>query len=284
MVFDKVFSNNSCDLNSKNNQYDSILKDGENIKNLESDINKFNSINKTIEFLLKMNGSKLICELYGFLKKQIKTYSEISTYRVLELTKEQLSLFKQYSVSLEIFKESPFSIDSILVYEYDSIEYNYYNSSTELDKIISKNINSLSVKDGLYYLTSNVKGYLGNGMHVSNINDEESCYTFNNLIYDRLSLLSRTSDGYIYYVSGKYSGLIKKCIYGKLKGVYVICDNLTLTPVKQREELCLYGEIEVSDDIYTLDDDDVFNLKLQENLPGVKLSFVKDEIMEDAKG
>lgn len=116
LVFDKVFSNNSCDLNSKNNQYDSILKDGENIKNLESDINKFNSINKTIEFLLKMNGSKLICELYGFLKKQIKTYSEISTYRVLELTKEQLSLFKQYSVSLEIFKESPFSIDSILVY------------------------------------------------------------------------------------------------------------------------------------------------------------------------
>ena len=62
-------------------------------------------------------------------------------------------------------------------------------------------------------------------------------------------------------------------------------DSLIKKPVKNREELYLYGEID--DEEYTaLTKDEELNLKLQENLPdlNIKLSSIDYEIIEGAMG
>lgn len=254
-------------------------------KNINKDIPGINRINATIEFLINMKNSKLMYELYRLMEDQIQIYNEYETYRVLELTSEQFDIFKRNNIKMEIFKKEPFLVDSILVYQKRSINYKFFGSESEVNKFILEYDKKCESDKGLYFLTSNVKGYLGEGLYVCDRDDEDSDCLFNNLISDRLSLISRSSDGYIYFLEGEYSGLVKKCILGDLEGMYILVDSLIKKPVKNREELYLYGEID--DEEYTaLTKDEELNLKLQENLPdlNIKLSSIDYEIIEGAMG
>lgn len=272
---------------NKNIRYSSDLLTKEFIRNKDiySYISHINEINQTIEFLINMNNSKLMVELYRLMENQIRIYDVYGCSRVLELTAEQFKIFKKYNIGAEMFEVEPFSVDSILVYEIKMIDYKYFNSEAEIDSFISNYNKKQCDSEGLYFLTSASKNSLGSGLYVCNKNDEVSDCLFNNLIMDRLGMLSRNSDGYIYFLEGQYTGLIKRCIYGELKGMYVLMEELSNKPVKNKEELCLYGDIDIEGEIL-ISKDEEFNLKLQENLPDykLKLSCVKDEIIEGAKG
>ena len=254
-------------------------------KNIYKDISVINRINTTIEFLINMKNTKLIYELYGLMESQIQIYNEYETYRVLELTLEQFDIFKRNNIEMEIFKKEPFFVDSILVYQKRSMNYKFFRSESEVNKFILEYDKKYESDKGLYFLTSNVKGYLGKGLYVCDKDDENSDCLFNNLISDRLGLISRNSDGYIYFLEGEYSGLVKKCILGDLEGMYILVDSLIKKPTKNREELYLYGEID-DEECTTLTKDEELNLKLQENLPdlNIKLSSVNYEVIEGAMG
>lgn len=259
-----------------------VNKDNENIFNNISIINK---INNTIEFLINMNNSKLLYELYSLMENQIQIYDENKTYRVLELTQEQLNIFKKNNIEMEIFKKEPFCIDSIIVYEKRNIEYKFFGSQSEIERINLEYNKEFKRDEGLYFLTSNVKGYLGKGLYVCDIKDESSDILFNNLISDKLHVLSRNSNEYIHFLEGEYNGLIKKCILGNLEGMYVLVNPLSKRPAKNKEELCLYGDIE-DEESNVISKDEEVNLILQKNLPDltISLSSVSCEIEEDAMG
>lgn len=254
-------------------------------KDIKDDIPVINRINPTIEFLINMENSKLMHELYRLMENQIQIYNEYKSYKVLELTSEQLDIFYKSNIELEIFKKEPFFVDSILVYEKRNINYKFFDSKSEVNKFVDEYKKKYTNDKGLYFLTSNTKGYLGKGLYVCCKDDENSDYLFNNLIADRLSLISRNSDGYIYFLEGQYSGLVKRCILGDLEGMYVLVDSLVEKPIKNREELYLYGEMG-DEESTALNKDEAFNLKLQENLPDldIRLSSVNDEIIEEAMG
>ena len=285
MFLDKVFFNEKLKLNNKSKSLDSISQN--NLLNLEKenllDVNQVNTINNTLDFLIKMNSSNLLLELYNFMKKQIRNYSEYDNERVLEITPEQLAIFTNHNINLDIFKKEPFSINSILVYENTQINYRYYDSTAGISRLKDETSKILSNDAGLYYLTLNKMGYLGNGVYVCDIDENESCYLFNNLIYDRLNMLSKSSDGYIHFLEGSYYGLIKKCIYGSLKGMKIIPVNIYNLSRRNKEELSLYGE--VSEELSSQNIKELnMNLKIQESLPDIRLSSISDEILDSAKG
>lgn len=254
-------------------------------KDIKECIPVINKINTTIEFLISMKNSKLIYELYRLMEGQVQIYDEYGTHRVLELTSEQFSIFSKNNIEMEIFKKEPFLVDSILVYEKRKINYKFFNSEAEINKFIVNYNRNHETDEGLYFLTSNTKGYLGKGLYVCDKDDENSDCLFNNLVRDRLSFISRNSNRYIYFLEGEYSGLIKRCVLGELEGVCILVDSLIKKPIKNKEELYLYGEID-SEEYTTLTKDEEFNLKLQENLPdlNIKLSSVDCEIIEGAMG
>lgn len=261
------------------------LNINDNDKNVCNNISNINKINNTIEFLIKMNNSKLLYELYDLMQNQIQIYNENKTYRVLELTLEQLDIFNKNNMEIELLKREPFSIDSIVVYEERSISYKFFASQTEINKFILEYNKEFTSDEGLYFLTSNAKGYLGKGIYVCDVNDKYSELLFNNLISDKLHVLSRNSDGYMHFLEGEYNGLIKKCILGDLKDMYILVNPLLKRPAKKKEELFLYGELENEEAIVATKDED-FNLKLQKNLPdlNISLSSVSYDVEEDAMG
>lgn len=286
MRLDKLGLKNKLIKNQKENvaySSESSLKEVIPTKDNNKSVFDINKINTTIEFLINMKNSKLIYELYRLMENQIRIYNEYETHKVLEITSEQLEIFTRNNIKMEIFQKEPFFIDSILVYEKKSIEYKLFGSESELDRFILEYNKKLDEDKGLYFLTSNVKGYLGKGLYVCNKGDEVSDYLFNNLIGDRLNLIAKNSNGYIYFLEGKYSGLIKRCILGKLEGTYILVDSLNEQPIKNKEELYLYGEIN-NDESIGLTKDEQFNLKLQESFPDLKLSSVDYEIIENAMG
>ena len=285
MFLDKIFSNEQSNINNQDEvpYSKSQIKNINSKKNTRLDINRVNNINNTIEFLLKMNNSNLLFELYNFMKAQVITYSQYNNHKVLELTQEQLLLLEKYKIDLELFKNNPFNIDSIVVYQNRYITYRYFDSESELNKFESKSNSNFTDDIGLYYLTLNNFGYLGEGLYVCDIEEDDSCYLFNNLIYDRINMINKMSDGYIYFLEGNYSGLVKKCIYGKLKGMSVIIDKIKNKHIKKKEELHLYGEISESEYNYNVKDINL-DLKLQQNFSGIRLSSVKDEVLISAKG
>ena len=285
MFLDKVFFDNKSNANSQDKNLYSThqTKDINSKKNNRLDIDRVNSINNTIEFLLKINSSNLLFELYNFIKEQIITYPECDNYKVLELTQEQFLLLEKYKIDLKLFESNPFNIDSIVVYQNRYISYRYFDSEPALKKFETMLNKGIDSDIGLYYLTLNKMGYLGAGLYVCDIEDNDSCYLFNNLIYDRINAINKISDGYLYFLEGTYSGLVKKCVHGKLKGVNIIIDEIKKAPVKNKRELCLYGEVSEPECNYDSKDLNM-HLKLQENLPGVGLSCIKDEILSSAKG
>ena len=285
MFLDELFFNNKLKLNNKSKTLDSISQN--NILNLEKenllDISQVNTINNTLDFLIKMNNSNLLVELYNFLKKQIKNYSAYNNQRVLEITAEQLAIFTNNNIDLDMFKKEPFSINSIIVYENTQINYRYYDSTIGISNLKDESNKILSKDFGLYYLTLNKTGYLGSGVYVCDIDENESCYLFNNLIYDRLNILSKSSDGYIHFLEGNYCGIIKNCIYGSLKGIKIIPSNIYNISKRNKEELSLYGEVSEELSNKNIKELNMY-LKIQESFPEIRLSNITDEILDSAKG
>lgn len=284
MFFDKLgFSNKIKQAqDEKNISYDSVSIKKE-FKQSNLNIQLTNKINDTIEFLIDMSSPKLMEELYGFMKSQIKTYDKYENCRVLEITSEQLNVFEDSNISIEIFREEPFNVDSIVVYENREIDYKYIDSELELNKFLVSHDNQVMEDKGLYFLTSYAKGYLGAGIYVCDEENDNSIYLFNNIINDRIQVLSR-SGNYLKFVRGHYCGNIKRCILGNLEGMVVLMDTVKEKPCFYKEELSLYGKIRNESSI--ISKEEKFNLRLQESLPeyNLKLSSIEHEICEDAKG
>lgn len=262
----------------KDISHSSELSPKENIENI-------NKVNSMIQFLIDMNNSKLMYELYLLMENQIITYNKYIEHRVLELTLEQYDLFIKNNLTMDRFTKKPFEVDSIVVCEYESIKYKCFGSKAEISDMLNK-YNEYSCEDkGFFYLMSKLRGDFGRGLYVCNTLNDQSNYLFNTLIFEKLNILSRNSDGYIYYVEGEYTGLMSRCVFGELEGMYVLKECITSRPTEQKEELALYGEIEV-DDIVMLPKEDKFELKLMESLShlDVDVSFRKNNELEDAKG
>lgn len=268
--------------NKKNKQYESLgIHNNLDLTTMQ-DIDSINVINSMIEFLIKMNNSKLMYELYLLMYNQIKEYNKFQTTRVLELTKEQYNLFMEKGILLNRFTEEPFNVDSVVVCGYEKLKYKFFNYESEIDKFIAK-FNAKHDEDkGFLFLTSKINGYLGEGLYTCNESDDISSCLFNNLIHDKLEVLWRKTDGYLYFAEGIYTGMIKKCVYGELEGIYVLTENLSELPKKQQEELSLYGELEVDYDVNTtVDSKDDFESKLMDSLAhlnvNVNVSTNEDE-------
>lgn len=284
MFFDKlVFSNKTKQVQDEKNISHSSVSIEKEFEQSNLNIQLINKINDTIKFLIDMGSPKLMHELYGFMKNQIKTYNKYEDSRVLEITSEQLNVFEDSNISIEIFREEPFNVDSIVVYENKEIDYKYIDSELELNKFLINLDNHATEDKGLYFLTSYAKGYLGAGVYVCDEESDNSNYLFNNIINDKIQVLSRNGK-HLKFLKGHYHGNIKKCILGGLEGIVILTDAVKEKPCLYKEELSLYGKIR--NDFSTLSKDEQFNLRLQENLPeyNLKLSSTEYEICEDAKG
>lgn len=240
------------------------------------DITEANKLNRIIDFLSELNFSKLRYELYDFMKKQIRVYNKYESFKVLELTKEQLDIFNSRNISIDEFKKEPFTVDAVVVHEEKEIEYKYFDSELELNKFLENYNRKINEDRGLYFLTSYAKGCFGDGLYVCDNNSELSQILFNNCINEKVDFLYRNGNDNLYFACGKYKGMTKRCISGKLEGMIVLLDNLDRKPKLYTENISLYGEYE---DILTLTKDEEMDLKLQENLGevGIGLSFVDSE-------
>lgn len=289
VIFDKLgFSNKIKPKKTENVSHDSASNKKNNniVEEFEKgnlNIQLINRINDTIKFLIEMDSPKLIEELYQYMKGQIRIYDKYDIFKVLELTTEQVQIFKNKGIDIELFKEEPFNVDSVVVYENKELNYKYIDSELELNKFLLNYEDKVQEDKGLYFLTTYVRGYLGEGIYVCDEDTEESNYLFNNFINDRIYALSRNDNKYVHFLQGYYNGTVKRCIMGELKGAVILVEPIKHEPLLNKEELCLYGEIEKE---ILINPECEFNNRIREVLSdcSLRLSSIDSEILEDAQG
>ena len=287
-----MFLSNSKYLDNKGNLKDGYTHNAIMIdKNLvhigdnkAMDINSLDKINIVMEFLIKMNSDKLLEELYDYMKSQVSKYISTSETSVLEITPNQLELFDKNNISLEFFTGSPFNVDAVVVLENKKIDYKYVDSEIEVNRFVSSYNSDIIGRKGLYFLTLDFSGCLGDGIYVCDRNKSESNYLYNQFVNQRRNIMSRNSQEYLYYAIGTYEGPIKRCVWGDLEGMVVLCNPIKSRPIMSKESLELYGNLVLSSTKNTSKDEEFIG-NVSRCLPNytLRMSSVKYTI-NDAKG